>query len=95
MNSPTDVKVQRILFRRVFPTIGAVGLAITVATNFAALLVFKKAAAEFLSPAWWSAWFPSYLVWTAFLILGLAGVMLKKEPDQPPEPTAPGGHGSA
>jgi len=68
------------LFGRVFPVIGVVGLAIAIAMNLIALLVFKKASAEFFSHEWWFAWFPSYMVWVSFLILGLAGLMMRKKP---------------
>ena len=67
--------------------IGVVGLSIAIATNFAALLIFGKASAEFFSHAWWSTWFPGYLVWISFLILGIAGLMIKKEPNQSSQPS--------
>ncbi len=86
MDSPQKVKVPRVLFRRVFPVIGTVGLAITIAMNLVALLVLKKAAAEFFSHAWWFAWFPSYLVWLSFLLTGLAGLLMKQGPNPRPAP---------
>lgn len=79
MNAPKEINTQRILFCRVFPAIGVTGLAITIVLNLAALLVFKKDAAEFLSHGWWSTWFPSYIVWVTFLIMSLAGVVMKKK----------------
>ena len=68
-----------LLFRRVFPLIGATGLAITVAMNLAALLIFKKTSAEFFSHGWWSSWFTSYLIWMIFVIMGAAGILMKGE----------------
>ena len=81
MNSTPKNRAPRILFGRVFPAIGVVGLAITITLNLAALLVFKKVAAEFFSHGWWSSWFPSYLVWAAFVVMGLAGLVMKKSSD--------------
>jgi hypothetical protein len=68
----------RILFGRIFPAIGAAGLAITIAMNLVALLVFKKAAAEFWSPGWWSSWFACYAVWISFGVIGTAAVLMKR-----------------
>jgi hypothetical protein len=82
MKSPEEnAKAQRtqsLLFNRVFPTIGAVGLAIAVTLNLAALLIFKKTSAEFFSPGWWSSWFPSYVVWLTFLAMGFGGMVVTR-----------------
>lgn len=79
MNSPeTGLKAQRpmsILFCRIFPSIGLIGLIITLALNLVALLAFKRPAAEFFSHGWWSAWFPNYVVWLVFVAMGLAGAV--------------------
>ena len=55
-----------------FTTLAVVGLAVHASINLVAMFVFKKAAAEFFSEPWWSAWFPSYIVWFVFLVVGLA-----------------------
>jgi hypothetical protein len=49
---------------------GLTGLAITLAVNLVALLVLKKAEAEFFSPPWWSLWYPNYLVWSILMLIG-------------------------
>jgi hypothetical protein len=74
---PKSPSVARVLLRRVFAPIGGMGLGITVAMNLIALLVFRKASAEFLSPAWWSSWFTCYVVWAVFLVLGAAGFLMR------------------
>jgi hypothetical protein len=68
-----------ILSRRIFPSIGVTGLAITVAMNLVALYVFKKVSAEFFSTGWWSSWFSCYAVWVTFVIIGLAGIFMKRD----------------
>jgi hypothetical protein len=83
MKSPEKVSKTpfplHILFRRIFPSIGVAGLAITAAMNLVALLVFKKVSAEFFSPAWWSSWFTCYIVWVTFVIIGVAGIFVKRD----------------
>ena len=69
----------KVLFRRIFPSIGVVGLLITVAMNLVALFVFRKAQAEFFSRGWWTSWFVSYLVWLVFTVIGVAGIFMKRE----------------
>jgi signal transduction histidine kinase len=58
---------------KAFKTIGLIGLAITAVLNLVALLLFKRASAEYFSDQWWSGWFPSYIVWLSFTLLGFAG----------------------
>jgi len=58
---------------KAFKTIGLVGLAITTVLNLVALLLFKRASAEYFSDAWWSAWFPPYIIWLSFTLFGFAG----------------------
>jgi signal transduction histidine kinase len=58
---------------KAFRTIGWIGLAITTGLNLLALLWFKKVSAEYFSDKWWSEWFPSYVVWLTFTIIGFAG----------------------
>jgi hypothetical protein len=55
-----------------FARIGIIGLSITVVVNLAGFLVFHRASSVFFSDAWWSAWFPVYLVWMVFAIGGFA-----------------------
>lgn len=55
-----------------FTTLGLVGLAVQASVNLVAMLVFKKASAGFFSEQWWSSWFPTYVVWFVFLVVGLA-----------------------
>jgi hypothetical protein len=59
-------------------TIGLVGLAITIVLNLVALLIFKKASAEYFSGGWWSSWFPFYIVWLVFTIIGFASCCRQK-----------------
>jgi hypothetical protein len=93
MNLPKEVMTQRNSYGRVFLMIGGVGLAVTLAMNFLALVVVRTTSIEFASPAWWFIWISSYIVWLSFLILGWMGVMVKKAPTQEtgirndPEPT--------
>jgi hypothetical protein len=79
MSTPKEVMTRRILFRRVFPAIGVMGLAITVTMNLVALLIFKREAAAFFSHGWWPTWSPNYMVSVIFLIIGAAGLAVKKE----------------
>jgi hypothetical protein len=60
--------IQKIM--KAYRKIGLVGLAIEVVVNLVALLVFKKKAAEFFSEQWWFSWFPSYIFWLVFIVLG-------------------------
>jgi hypothetical protein len=55
-----------------FTTLGMVGLGVHLSVNVVAMLVFKKASAEFFSGQWWSSWFPTYNIWFMFLVIGLA-----------------------
>ena len=52
--------------------IGLIGLVTAVIINLVALLVFTKSSAAFFSEQWWSAWFPSYIVWLVFITIGFA-----------------------
>lgn len=68
-----------MLFRRIFPSIGVIGIVITVAMNLVALFVFRKAQAEFFSQGWWTSWFVCYLVWLAFTVIGVAGFFMNRD----------------
>jgi hypothetical protein len=52
--------------------IGLIGLAITTTLNLLALLLFKRASAQFFSDKWWSGWFTAYVVWLSFTAIGIA-----------------------
>jgi hypothetical protein len=64
-----------------FAFMGLVGLAITIALNLVALLLLKKAEAEYFSDKWWSVWFPSYIVWLTFTIVGVVCFCWRKRDD--------------
>ena len=53
--------------------IGLIGFAILLSLNLFGFLVLKQPAAEFLAPRWWSVWFPAYLPWFVFSIMGFGG----------------------
>jgi hypothetical protein len=61
-----------------FKITGLVGLAITIVLNLVALLVLKRASAEYFSDQWWLYWFPLYMVWLVFIIFGFASCCRKK-----------------
>lgn len=84
MNLPKEIKAQRNRSGRIFLTIGVVGLAVTIAMNFIALVIVKMTAVEFSSYAWWFSWVSSYVVWLSFLTVGLTGLMKEatKKQDQ-------------
>jgi hypothetical protein len=50
--------------------LGIIGLMITVGMNLAGHFIFHRHSSEFFSPAWWSAWYPVYLVWAILLFAG-------------------------
>ena len=64
-----------------FKATGLLGLAITIALNLIALLLFKKASAEFFSDKWWSDWFPAYIVWLVFTTIGFPSCCGQKSGD--------------
>ena len=51
--------------------LGLIGFGISLILNLLGIFVFKTSAAELFSDDWWSAWFPSHLVWLVFLIIGI------------------------
>jgi hypothetical protein len=51
---------------------GSFGLVLTPILNLAGLFVFHRSSSVFFSDQWWSAWFPNYIVWTSFTIIGIA-----------------------
>lgn len=64
-----------------FKIIGLVGLAITIVLNLVAWLLLKKASVEYFSDKWWSGWFPAYIVWLVFAIMGFASCCRQKSSD--------------
>ena len=51
--------------------LGLIGLAIAAAINLVVSLAFAAPAARFFSGEWWTVWFPTYLVWIVFIVIGL------------------------
>lgn len=54
--------------------VGLIGMAVCVAVNVTAILVFKKNSAEFFSPSWWPVFWPAYTPWLVFCIIGLTSL---------------------
>jgi hypothetical protein len=52
--------------------LGGIGLFGTPILNLFGLFIFHRSSSVFFSPQWWSAWFPIYLVWISFTIIGVA-----------------------
>jgi hypothetical protein len=61
--------------------LGLFGLTLTIVLNLVALLLLKKASATFFQDKWWSDWFPAYIVWLTFAIIGFAKYCRKKPVD--------------
>jgi hypothetical protein len=51
---------------------GGFGLILTVILNLLGRFVFHRSSSIFFSDKWWVAWSTSYILWTSFLIIGLA-----------------------
>ena len=51
--------------------LGLIGLATQLAINLVVAFVFKRS--EFFSQQWWSDFFPGYLVWFVFAVIGFGG----------------------
>ena len=49
-----------------FATMGLIGLLITLVLN-----LFNHFVLGVGGGAWWSLWFPGYLVWSVFLVIGI------------------------
>jgi hypothetical protein len=62
-------------------SLGLTGLAITICLNLFALVILNKASAEYFSDKWWSNWFPSYIVWFTFAIIGIGSFCWRKPND--------------
>ncbi len=59
-----------------FVLMGSTGLAISLVLNLLNQYVLGVG-----GDAWWSAWFPLYLVWLVFLVIGV-GLSRKKPSNQ-------------
>jgi hypothetical protein len=55
-----------------FKNPGLIGLSIALTTNLIGHYIFHRPSSEFFSSMWWTAWFPNYLIWMAFLFGGIA-----------------------
>jgi hypothetical protein len=60
-------------------TMGLIGLAVQTGIN---LVVFALRKTEFFSDQWWSDFFPGYVVWLVFAVVGFAGARGKACTDQ-------------
>ena len=61
--------------------LGLIGLAITIVLNLVAMLLLKKASADYFLDGWWSGWFPAYIIWLIFAIIGFARYCIQKPVD--------------
>jgi hypothetical protein len=61
--------------------LGLIGLTLTIILNLVAVFVLKQASAAFFSNNWWSDWFPAYLLWLTFAIIGFAMYCRQKPVD--------------
>jgi hypothetical protein len=59
-------------FKRIGLRLGLTGLSIGLVLNLLAVFVFHRTSAHFFTSPWWNAWFPNYLVWFVFAIIGFA-----------------------
>ena len=62
---------------------GVIGLAGTVILNLAGFFVFHKDSSVLFSEVWWSIWFPNYIGWITFLLIGLAGGRSHRDATKP------------
>ena len=53
-----------------FCLIAALGLAVSLGLNLLGLLDIEDSSARFFTDEWWSTWFPSYVVWILFAVIG-------------------------
>jgi len=54
-----------------FLYIGLLGFIVVFCMNLFSLYIIKKESAIFLNKNWYSDWFPNYIVWFVFIIIGL------------------------
>lgn len=65
--------------------IGLTGLLITLGLNLIGDLALQQPAANPLGDQWWSSWFPLYIVWFVFLLLGgIQYIMLRQHEGKQP-----------
>jgi hypothetical protein len=57
--------------------LGGVGFTIVFILNLIGIFALNQDAAVFFSERWWFSWFPAYIPWIVFLIIG-AGNSFKK-----------------
>jgi len=50
---------------------GLLGFIVVLCMNLYSLYIIKKESAIFLNENWYEQWFPNYLVWFIFIIIGL------------------------
>jgi hypothetical protein len=65
---------------RQFAITGLIGLTLGLALNLLALTVFRRHSAVYFSLAWWNAWFPNYVVWSTFTVIGFASRFWDRSP---------------
>jgi hypothetical protein len=64
---------------KTFLIVGLIGFGAALVINLVAMLGFSKAEATFFSDPWWSSWFPNYVVWLVFAIIGLGQVIFAEK----------------
>jgi hypothetical protein len=52
---------------------GLIGLVATVIPNLTLRLLFPEIFPAPFTGSWWYMWFPLYVLWLGFLVIGLAG----------------------
>jgi hypothetical protein len=50
---------------------GCIALPGALILNLAGRFIFHRHSSVFFSQQWWSAWFPNYVVWLSFIIIGV------------------------
>jgi hypothetical protein len=51
---------------------GGFGFVVTLMLNLVGLFVFHRSSSVLFSDQWWAGWFPNYIVWISFTIIGIA-----------------------
>ena len=62
-----------------FLFIGLIGFTAILVVNLLAILVFGKSHAAFFTDDWWSTWFPNYVAWLTFTIIGIGQKLSRKD----------------
>jgi hypothetical protein len=55
-----------------FLSMGIIGFTIVLVANLVALYGFGQKNAVFFSQTWYATWFPNYIVWFVFTVIGAA-----------------------